>query len=101
MRYVPITPELRERNGLPYDEGVLVARGETPADPAVLPGSPADKAGIRENDVILEVDGERLTLETGLASIIRRKSPGDVLRLRVSSGGAEKDVLVTLEELPG
>ena len=72
IRYMPITPELKEKNSLSFDYGILIVRGETPSDLAVIPGSPADKASIRENDIILEADGERLTLETSLASIVQQ-----------------------------
>ncbi|MEK7137469.1 MAG: S1C family serine protease, partial [Patescibacteria group bacterium] len=98
IRYMPITQELKEKNSLPYDYGILIVRGETPSDLAVIPGSPADKASIRENDIILEADGERLTLETSLASIVQQKAPGDTVKLRISQAGEEKEVTVTLEE---
>lgn len=99
VRYTPITKELKEKNKLAYDYGVLVSRGETPSDLPVIPGSPADKAGLQENDIILEVDGRKLTEEISLASIVRRKLPGDTLKLKIASKGKEKDVTVTLEEM--
>lgn len=99
VRYIPITEELKEKNKLSNDYGVLIARGETATDLAVIPGSPADKAGLQENDIILEADGEKLTPEMSLASIVRRKAPGDTLVLKIVSKGKEKDVTVTLEEM--
>lgn len=99
VRYIPITDELKEKNKLSYDYGVLIARGETAADLAVIPGSPADKAGLLENDIILKADGQNLNPDVSLASIVRRKSPGDTLMLKVVSKGKERDVTVTLEEM--
>ncbi len=99
VRYVPITPGLSEANGLPYDEGVLLVPGALPAEPAVVPGSPAARAGLLEGDILLEADGERITLARTLASIMRRKQPGDTLRLRVFSQGEERELTVTLEEM--
>jgi serine protease Do len=98
IRYMPITKELKERNALPYDYGALVSRGDDPTALAVVPGSPADKAGITENDIILEADGERLTGDTSLAGIVQGKSPGDTVRLKVFSKGKEREITVTLEE---
>jgi serine protease Do len=99
IRYVEIDQEVKEKNKLPYDYGVLVQRGANPSDLAVIPGSPADKAGIVENDIILEIDGIKLTSDRSLASIIRTKNVGDTVTLKISSKGKEKTVKVTLEEM--
>lgn len=100
VRYLPVTPQLQEANKLSADYGVLVIRGETPQELAVVPGSAADKADIREGDIILEADGKRLTEETSLAMIIRTKNVGDTVRLKVLSQGSEKEVSVVLQEIP-
>ena len=97
VRYAIITDELKEQNNLPYDYGAIILRGEAATDLAVIPGSPADKVGLEENDIILEVDGERLTAERSLAAIIRRKTPGDDVRLTVFRDGNEQELTVTLE----
>lgn len=99
VRYVPITVEVKQKNHLSYDYGVLVGRGETPADLAVIPGSPADKAGIQENDIILEVDGQKLTQDVSLQQLVSGKSVGDTIRLKVFHKGSVKDLTVTLEEM--
>lgn len=98
VRYVEITAELQEANSLGVDYGVLVARGETVNDLAVIPGSPADKAGLRENDIILEIDGQKLNEERSLASIIGNKKVGDVVKLKLLRQGTEQEIEVTLEE---
>jgi S1-C subfamily serine protease len=74
-----------------------VKAGATAADLAVIPGSPADKAGIVENDIILEIDGVKLDDKNSLAAIIRGKSIGQVINLKILHKGAEKNVVVTLE----
>lgn len=100
VRYVLITPVVKEANRLSVDYGALVTRGETMTDLAVTPGSPADKAGIGEGDIILEADGVTLAKDTSLSSIIQRKKVGDTLRLKVLSKGATKDINVVLEDIP-
>lgn len=99
VRYTPVTPAVKESNKLSVDYGVLVVRGETAADLAVIPGSPADKAGIKEGDIILEVEGSKLDENTSLASLIAKKKVGDSVRLKVLSLGQEKNLVVTLTEL--
>ncbi len=100
VRYVPITPALQKANNLPVDHGVLISRGETAEDLAVIPSSPANKAGIIEGDIILEVDGEKLDQDTPLSHVISRKKVGDQVQMKVLSRGEEKTVTVTLEETP-
>ena len=100
VRYVPVTPALQEANRLPVEYGVLITRGETTDELAVLPGSPADKAGLVENDVILSVDGVELRDGKTLASVLRQKSVGQVIKLECLHKGERKTVEVKLEELP-
>ena len=97
IRYVSVTPEMKEKNNLTVDYGVLVKAGANASELAVIPGSPADKAGIVENDIILEVDGVKLDDKANFASIIRGKTVGQVINLKILHKGAEKNVPVTLE----
>lgn len=99
IRYIPVTDEIKKKNNLSYDYGVLVQRGTEPGDLAVIPGSPADKAGIVENDIILEIDNVKLTNEKNLSTIIRTKKVGDTVKLKISHKGQEKTISVTLEEM--
>jgi len=98
VRYVIISQELKEKNNLPVDYGALVVRGETATDLAVVPGGPADKAGIVENDIILEIEGERITSENTLTKMILNKKIGDRLQLKIYHKGEEKILTVVLEE---
>lgn len=99
VRYIEINEEIKEKNKLSVDHGVLVQRGTEVGDLAVIPGSPADKAGIIENDIILEIDGTKLTSDKSLATIIRTKKVGDVVKLKINHKGQEKMATVTLEEI--
>ena len=98
VRYVQIDKELAEKEHLPEPYGVLIQMGATSSDRAILPDSPAEKAGLKEKDVILEVNGQRLDEAHSLASYVTRVSPGDVLTLKVWRDGKEQMVRVTLEE---
>lgn len=100
VRFMPVTEELAKKNSLSVDYGVLVVRGETVSDLAVVPGSPADKAGILENDIILEFDGVKLDSESSLPVLVSQKQIGDKVKLRVLSKGEEKEVELTLEQAP-
>jgi serine protease Do len=97
VRYTSINAQMKEKNNLTVDYGVLVKAGVDANELAVVPGSPADKAGIVENDIILEVDGVKIDENTSLASLIRGKVIGSVINLKILHKGIEKTVAVTLE----
>ena len=99
VRYVVIDSIVQQEANLPFDYGVLVTRGDTVTDLAVLPGSPADIAGIVENDIILEINGEKITKDDQLTDIIAKYKVGDQLTLKVWHKGQTKDVQVTLQEV--
>lgn len=98
VRYVAINEQVKEQNNLEFDYGVLIVRGERQSDLAVIPGSPADKAGLVENDIILEIDGQKITQENDLAKIIRDKEVGEEIALEIWSKGVIEVVKVTLAE---
>ncbi|MFH1145650.1 MAG: trypsin-like peptidase domain-containing protein [bacterium] len=98
VRYLEITQPLAEQQQLPVEYGALVSRGETKEDLAVIPGSPADIAGIRENDIILEVEGVKVGEEKSLASLLQSYQPGSIVTMKLLSQGKEKIVKVTLGE---
>ena len=100
IRYAIIDEATKQANNLPYAYGALVLRGTKQTDLAVIPGSPADKAGIVENDIILEIDGTKLDTDHPLGNVVADHRTGDILTLKVWHKGAEVTVQVTLEERP-
>ena len=99
VRYQLITEELKIANQLSVDNGALVMRGQNASELAVLPGSPADKAGIEENDIILEFEGQKIDDDHDLANYIQKKKPGDKINLKILHDGEEKTIEVILEEM--
>lgn len=98
VRYVLLNKEIAKANNLDVDYGALVSRGDARTDLAVLPGSPADKAGLVENDIILELNGTKISQDNSLASLIAKYAPGDKVKLKILHRGDEKTVEVTLQE---
>lgn len=98
IRYIAITESLAEKNKLPVTTGVLIQRGETAEDVAVIPGSPADKAGLLENDIITKINGKAITADRSLIGLLSEYDPGDEIRLEIYSKGEKKEVKVILEE---
>ena len=97
VRYTMINSVIKEKNNLSVDYGALILRGSGEGESAVISGSPADKAGIEENDIILEVDGQKVDSENSLAAIIQSKNIGDTVNLKILHKGEEKMVKLKLE----
>ncbi len=100
VRYEDIDADLAEKENLSVDHGILVSPGDTSKDVAVLPGSPAEKAGLKAGDVILSVDGMPLNDDHDFAQIIRQHKVGDAVTLTVLSGKTERDVRIVLQAAP-
>ncbi|MCF7807715.1 MAG: Do family serine endopeptidase [Candidatus Marinimicrobia bacterium] len=62
--------------------------------------SPADKAGLRERDIILEFDGQEITSSDMLPTIVSIQRPGQKKKLKIMRDGKIKEIKVTLEEMP-
>ncbi len=98
VRYLIIDEELKENENLSVGYGALVVSGG--GDPAITPGSAAEEAGIKEEDIILELNGEKITANNSLARIIIRYNPGDKVKLKILRDGTEKEMEVALGEMP-
>ena len=98
VRYVLLDETIRQENNLPYKYGALILRGQKMTDFAVIPGSPADKAGLAENDIILEINGEKIDEDHPLGNVIGQYDVGEEITLKVWRKGDIKDVKLQLEE---
>ena len=98
VRYMILNQSLAKANQLPVEYGALIIRGDTPTDLAIIPGSPADKAGLVENDIILEVNGQKIDEKNPLAKAIQQFKPGESINIKVYHRGEEKMYTVTLTE---
>lgn len=81
LRYIMITKEMCKRYKLPVDYGALVTPGHLPGGHAVIKNSPAEKAGLKENDIILELNGQKLDDKNDLQDKIQLLNAGDQVEL--------------------
>jgi S1-C subfamily serine protease len=88
----PVTEELSQELKLGVDEGVLVV--------SVSPGSPAARAGVRRNEVIVSLESEPIKTVEDLYAALRQYKPGDTVSVTVVRAGERRDVSVTLGALP-
>jgi S1-C subfamily serine protease len=68
----------------------------------VLPGGPADKAGLKVGDIIVAIDDKKVTSANVLMDMLAQMKPGQQVNVTViGADGKTRTVSVTLGELPG
>ncbi|HEV8398059.1 MAG TPA: DegQ family serine endoprotease [Vicinamibacterales bacterium] len=87
----PITADLASSLGLSDVRGALVNQVE--------PGSPADRAGLKQGDVITELAGRRVSDGNELRNAISNTAPGTSVALKIVRDGRSSDLSAKLEEL--
>jgi len=84
-----INEDMAKALGLERPRGVLVQE---------IIGKPAEKAGIKPGDVIIEIDGQEINRANQVQTIVAQKSPGDKMSIKLIRNGKEKKIEVTLGE---
>lgn len=89
-----ITPDVAKEYNLPVTAGtyVYISAQRT----AVITGGPAEKAGIKDKDIITAVNGVKIGVAGSLSSLIGEYKPGDTVQLTIIRDGEEATVNVTL-----
>lgn len=87
-----LTPDLAEGMGIGEKEGVLVTD--------VIAGTPADEAGFEEGDVIVKVNGKKVTSTGELRARIAQLKPGSRAKITIIRDGKYKDLSVKIGERP-
>lgn len=94
VRYISITPDVATEYSLSVKNGAYIVAGSGQA--SIVSGSPADKAGLKEKDIITKVDGTNVDSTHPFASLIAQHSVGDKVTITYLRDGKESTVTVTL-----
>lgn len=96
VSYIPMNKEAAGYVDSKIYEGAYInSNGNTPA---VLPGSPADEAGIKAGDILTKVNDQNITKDSPLASIINKYKPGETIEIVGFRGNQQIKFRVTLSE---
>jgi serine protease Do len=92
ITYSLVTETMAQQLNLSSADGIIVGEIQT--------NSPAAKAGLQKNDILLTLDGTPFTTDNTLRQMIRDKNPGDTVTLSVLRNGQTLTITVTLGEMP-
>ena len=90
VQYSLITQGLKEEQNLPIDDGAFVS--------GIMPDSAAQAAGLQIDDIILEFNEEKITIENSLAKILQSYNIGDIVSLKILRAGSFISLSATLGE---
>jgi S1-C subfamily serine protease len=92
IRAVSVDASLQKQYNLPTDHGVLIVD--------TIPDGAAAKAGLKKNDIIVQLDNSEVTSTTSLSDILLNKKPGDTVTVKFYRGQQQQSVQLQLGELP-
>jgi serine protease Do/serine protease DegQ len=91
VRIQDLTPELGQAFGIKADKGVVVAQ--------IIPGSPAEQAGLMAGDVITEIDGRKVRNASDLRNMVGMKPVGEQATVKVEREGKVELIPVEIRPL--
>ncbi len=92
ITYEPLNPAIAAQLGISQTQGALIGN--------IVPGSPADLAGLQANDVITAVNNQKLVQDSDLGLFLNSHKPGDKVTLTVVRGNKTENIQVTLGTMP-
>lgn len=98
IRYLILNQALQKRFGFESNYGALVVKENVPGDHAVVPGSAAEKAGIKESDILLTCNNRAITEKETLEDILEDSLPGEKIAVTLLRQGNQKNLILKLEE---
>jgi serine protease Do len=97
VKYITIDPKIKDVLKLPVNYGAL-ATGSIKEDEAIIKNSPAYKAGLKEGDIILEIDGNKLTPSFTIQEFLDSAKIGQRISIKILRKGKEMVLSAILEE---
>ena len=93
--YISVNPQVQKAYNLNVSKGALIKNRN---GKSVISGSPAQKAGLKDGDIITKIDDIEISKNISLGSLIGEKSAGDKVKITYLRDGKESTSIATLEE---
>jgi serine protease Do len=100
VHYVILTDDYAYQYNLDTKRGAYIPPATDASGPSIVPDSPADKAGLKEKDVITKVEGTTVDQSHSLTSLLGQHQSGDTLSLTIVRDGKTQTIEVTLGTAP-
>jgi len=98
IMYTMLDAEVAAEANLPVESGAWIS--SSTGQPAIVAGTPADQAGLQENDIITAINGTSLAAGNSLRQVIKQYKPGDTVTLTILRNGQEQTKELTLAVRP-
>ena len=98
VKYVLLNKTVADHFRIPLRHGALVMREGLPEDKAVLPGSAAYEAGVKEHDVIVAANGKEITEKETLEDVLSNCNVGDKLNIQILRKNQKMSFDIILED---
>lgn len=100
VMYVILTDDIAKQFDLKTSRGAFVPLASDMGSATVIPGGPADKAGVEEGDIITKIDGTSIDEKHSLPSVLGQRKPGDKVVLTILRGSDTKTITAILGSAP-
>jgi serine protease Do len=103
IRYEEIDLQVKAEKHLSVDQGALIGPGTDASGnslPAITAGSPADKAGLKDGDVVVSIEDQVIDKEHPLDAVLAAYAPGQTIQVHILRGTQSLTIAVTLGTRP-
>ena len=100
VHYIALNAAAANQFGLAIKNGAFIVPSTDPTQPSVVGGSPADKAGLKDKDVITQLNSDKIDQTHSLISLLGQHQPGDKITLTIVRDSKTLKLAVTLGALP-
>jgi serine protease Do len=99
VRYIPLDEDVAKQLDIEQTEGAYIPESSSSRS-SIIAGSPAEKAGLKEKDVIIEINGTKLDEKNTLVSILGKSRVGDTVQIKIVRDNSEQTLTAVLEAAP-
>jgi serine protease Do len=98
--FVTITADVAKQYDLKSEHGAYIPPSVATGRQVILPGSPAEKAGLKEGDIITKVGNDKVDETHSLTSLLGKRKVGETVKLTIVRDGSERTIDATLSAAP-